>query len=257
MKHIHSDRHINGHENWYKTAFGSLYPIIYAHRTVEAAAEEVRFACEAVSLTSTDHALDLCCGTGRHLVTLQETGATLSGLDYSHELLHLARKQLSPGIRLIRGDMRRLPFQATFDVVFSFFTSFGYFQEDTENLEAAREIGRVLTDGGRFFMDYLNPLNVKITLKKETTRVVEGYTLLERRWIDQDSRRVNKQTEVKQGDELIETLRESVRLYSFEEMSSLLQEAGLRIESCQGNYDNAPYDNDSPRMLLAGVKARL
>jgi len=70
-------------------------------------------------------------------------------------------------------------------------------------------------------MDYLNPLNVKITLKKETTRVVEGYTLLERRWIDQDSRRVNKQTEVKQGNELIETLRESVRLYSFEEMSSL------------------------------------
>lgn len=255
MKNIRPPKQNPGHDAWYKVAFGSLYPVIYAHRTVEAAAGEARFAGTAVSLAPTDRALDLCCGTGRHLVTLQETGASLTGLDYSRELLQVARGQLPSEIPLVRADMRRVPFNAVFDVVFSFFTSFGYFLKEDDNAQAALEMGRVLKQGGRFFMDYLNPLSVEATLVKETTRTVEGFTLLERRWIDRASRRVNKQIDVRRENTLIKTLLESVRLYTFEELSSLLCNAGLRVETCQGNYDGTPYGDDSPRMILTGVKA--
>ncbi len=242
-------------DKWYTVAFGALYPIIYAHRTVEAAVPEARFACKAVALRQEDSVLDLCCGTGRHLVTLQKTGATLTGIDYSADLLHMARSRLEPSTRLIRADMRHLPFNAAFSVVFSFFTSFGYFCNDGDNLMAACEIHRVLARGGRFFMDYLNPLNLESTLKKETVRVVEEYTLQEQRWIDDTARRVNKRIEVIKNGRQLDTIHESVRLYRVEELSALLKKAGLRVISCLGDYSGAPYNADSHRMILTGVKA--
>ena len=243
-------------ERWYAAAFGSLYPILYAHRTIEAAAPEARFACASVALQREERALDLCCGTGRHLATLEETGATLTGIDYSAELLLMARDRLKPSTRLVRADMRRLPFNTAFDVVFSFFTSFGYFYEDADNLATAGEIARVLTMGGRFFMDYLNPLSLERTLKKETVRSVNEYTFVETRWIYFDRRRVNKQVEVNKDNQHIETIHESVRLYTFEELATLLHQAGLRVFTCQGDYHGAPYGLDSPRMIISGVKAK-
>ena len=47
---------------------------------------------------------------------------------------------------------------------------------------------------------------------------------------------------------------ESVRLYDEGEMSALLADAGLRVETCRGDYSGAPYGPESPRMILSGTK---
>lgn len=241
-------------KEWYVMAFGALYPIIYAHRTVEAAVPEVHFAAESVALSNADHVLDLCCGTGRHLVTLQEFGAALTGVDYSADLLALAKKQTAVNTTLVRADMRRLPFNTRFDVVFSFFTSFGYFFEDADNGRAAREMGRVLRKGGRFFMDYLNPLVLDKTLQPDSVRKVNEFTIHEHRWIDHEARRINKRVEVYRSEHAMGETFESVRLYDEGEMSALLADAGLRVETCRGDYSGAPYGPESPRMILSGTK---
>src|SRR5690606_28759768 len=125
-------------EDWFAHAFDALYPVIYAHRTVEAATAEAAFAIEQLKLCNTCSVLDLCCGNGRHMFHLLKHTPRVFGLDYSPALLAIARKQLAGAGLLLRGDMRAIPFEWVFDALSNFFTSFGYFTYEEENLAVAR-----------------------------------------------------------------------------------------------------------------------
>ncbi len=241
-------------DDWFADAFGELYPIVYAHRTVEAAVPEARFAAQALDLAPSDRVLDLCCGAGRHLATLEQYGASLTGLDYSPQLLSLARNRLASTTQLIRADMRVLPLCCAFDVLFSFFTSFGYFLDEADNAAAAAEMGRVLKPGGRFFMDYLNPRAVTRTLTPQSRRESQGYVIEERRWIDSEAQRVNKSIAISRNQRQLGVITESVRMYELEELKALLASAGVHVTHVYGNYSGEDYGAASDRMILVGVK---
>ncbi|MCL4215486.1 MAG: methyltransferase domain-containing protein [Candidatus Hydrogenedentes bacterium] len=242
-------------QDWYAQSFGALYPVIYSHRTVEAAAPEAEFAAARLNLNGQETALDLACGTGRHLVHLVKLSKHAVGLDYSTDLLALARRGLGPAAALVQGDMRDLPFQNSFDAVLCFFTSFGYFLDEAENQQTARCIARALKPGGRFFIDHMNAGYVSAHLEPETRRSAEDLTILEERWIDKVSRRINKRTRVLQDDAQRAEFHESVRLYEREELEAALAAAGLRVVCVDGNYDGAAYGPSEPRMLVFGEKA--
>lgn len=241
--------------DWFADAFDSLYPVVYAHRSIEAAAQEAAFAAACTGLGPADRALDLCCGAGRHMVHLAERTMSLTGLDYSPSLLALARRRGGSALRFVRGDMRALPFVGqAFDVVFNFFTSFGYFLEDSENVQAAREMGRVLHSGGRFLLDFLNAPQVRATLAPHTERRAGAYLVEEHRWLDERAARVNKRTIVKQDGAVVAAYEESVRLYTGAELTTLLAEAGLSAEQRFGDFAGGAWREDSPRLILAGTK---
>ena len=241
--------------DWYAHSFGALYPILYAHRTAEAAAPEAAFAAGQLGLTRADALLDLCCGNGRHLIHLRKHAPRAVGLDYSPELLALARESVGDAALLVRGDMRALPFHNTFDVVTSFFTSFGYFFSEEENLAVVRNVAQSLKPGGRFFIDYLNPAHVARTLVPQSRRIEGHYTFDENRWIDEQAKRVNKTTIVTRAGQAVCKLSESVRLYSPSEMQSLLNAGGLAVSALFGNHDGAPFRDDLPRMIILGKRS--
>ncbi|GMW03549.1 MAG: methyltransferase [Candidatus Hydrogenedentota bacterium] len=241
-------------EDWFEHAFGELYPIVYAHRTVEAAAPEVQFATSALRLTERDRILDLCCGCGRHLLHLVGVTRHVVGLDYSDQLLWMASGILPPGTPLVRADMRAVPFSESFDVVTNFFTSFGYFFTDDENLDVARGVAQALRPGGRFFIDYLNPSHVKDSLVAQSMRDIDGYRIEEYRWIDDVTRRINKTTRVFRESALLNEFHESVQLYDRDGFVGLLNLGGLRVDSLYGDYSGAPYTVASPRMIAVGVR---
>lgn len=240
--------------NWYATAFDSLYPIVYAHRTIEAAAPEAAFALDCLRISDADHVLDLACGSGRHLVHLLKATPHALGLDYSPDLLRLARRELGPGIGLIRGDMRHLPFRDAFDCVTNFFTSFGYFVDQAENLAAARQIAAALKAGGRFLIDHVCLDNVAATLVPQSQREHQGFVITEERWIDQSSLRVNKVTRVSREGAFVTEYQESVQLYTPDGLRDLLQRAGLAIDALYGDYDGSSMDAGRPRMIVVGHK---
>lgn len=241
-------------KDWYAHAFDALYPVVYAHRTVESATAESAFAIEHLQLCKSCSVLDLCCGNGRHMVHLLKHTPRVTGLDYSPDLLAIARRQLGPSGQLVRGDMRALPFVEAFDALANFFTSFGYFCNESENLAVARGIARALKPRGRFFVDYLNPAHVVANLNPESRRFSEGFEICERRWIDTSANRVNKCTEVRRDGVLVNRSSESVRLYSETELRSLLDQAGLAVEHFFGNYNGAPVDETTPRQIIVGTR---
>jgi ubiquinone/menaquinone biosynthesis C-methylase UbiE len=249
-----SPKHESIDGDWFATAFGAWYPVVYAHRTVAAAAPEAEFAQKVLHISPDDRLLDLCCGNGRHLVHLAKTAPQAAGLDYSADLLRLARENIGASRnRLLRGDMRALPFaDNTFDAITNFFTSFGYFQDAREDRKTATEIARVLRPGGRFFIDYLNESHVKKTLIPHSERRQDQYLILETRWIDPDTNRVNKRTEVEHEGRVLTRMAESVRLYSLDELAELLDAAGLEINQTYGDYEGNPTDPIRPRLILSG-----
>jgi ubiquinone/menaquinone biosynthesis C-methylase UbiE len=238
-------------ESWYESAFGPLYPIVYAHRTVEAAKPEAAAAAAWLGLGGADRLLDVACGTGRHLAHLAGKAGAAVGLDYSMPLLERAKPLLMGSALLIRGDMRALPFaDASFSALTSFFTSFGYFHEGGENQRTLGEMARVLQPGGRLLMDHACKAYTVQNLEPRTERTQEGVHILEQRWLTEGATRINKHTRVRLPGGRAHEHHESVQLYEPEELSALFETAGLSVERIFGGFDGTELSAQRPRMIL-------
>lgn len=243
--------------NWYEEWFGEDYKLIYPHRNEEEAKEQVKFVSQHISIPEGAKVLDLCCGCGRHAVELMRLGYDVIGLDLSAELLDMAcarADECGMDMEFIQCDMREIPYENHFDLIVNFFTSFGYFDDDADNQRVLSGISEALKPGGKFLMDYMNPDKVASNLvKKDEKDISNGAHVIQERWIDESLHRVNKKiTMLKDGEESI--YRESVRLYSYEEMKSMIAAAGLKLTHTYGDFTGSHYSKDSTRMVLIGEK---
>ena len=67
--------------------------------------------------------LDLGCGTGFHIATLERLGWTVTGVDLSEDQLRIARSRADDRAELIQADVADLPFdECVFDGALSVFT---------------------------------------------------------------------------------------------------------------------------------------
>ena len=235
---------------WFRDWFGREYLALYPHRDRAEARRAVDLLRHATGRGPGTRVLDLGCGAGRHLVELARVGYRPTGLDLSMPMLEAAT---AAGFsRLVRADMRRLPFRASsFDVVASYFTSFGYFDSETEDLEVLREVRRTLVPGGAFLLDFMNAHQVVANLRSEDRRSVSGVEVVQERRLVAGGRIVEKRITV--GARLGRPPREfveRVRLYGPDELVALLARAGLVAGPRFGGYDRAPYTRASPRCIV-------
>jgi ubiquinone/menaquinone biosynthesis C-methylase UbiE len=238
--------------SWWETWFGEEYLDLYPHRDLASARREVAFALAHLDENPLP-LLDLCCGSGRHSERLAEKGFPPVGLDYSAPLLELARSRCGD-LELVRGDMRRLPFvDGCFRSVVNFFTSFGYFLRETDNVAVVAEIDRVLAAGGRFLCDTFALDYVLSRLVPEESRVTLDREYRIRRWWNSETRRVEKEIEVRRGGST-QIFRESVRGYTPEELTKMFEGAGLRVEATWGDFDGSPVGAGCPRLIVLAGK---
>jgi demethylmenaquinone methyltransferase/2-methoxy-6-polyprenyl-1,4-benzoquinol methylase len=114
------------------------------------------------SVQAGSRALDVCCGTGDIAQRLAQTGADVTGLDFSAPMLEVARRRHAarntPGrLEFIQGDAMNLPFAAgSFDAV-----TVGYGLRNLAGWEMGlTELHRVVRPGGRVLvLDFGKPDN--------------------------------------------------------------------------------------------------
>jgi len=118
----------------------------YAEGFAGAARQCVAAMVEAVGTVPGIDALDLCCGHGIVARGLADSGATVTGVDFSPAMLAMAREAVPEG-DFVEADAAALPFEdASFDVVTA---GFGIpHLPDPEH--CFTEVRRVLRPGGRF-----------------------------------------------------------------------------------------------------------
>ena len=234
---------------WFQEWFGEEYLELYSHRDEHEARQQVAFfkgQCGAIR----GPILDLACGTGRHLTELAMEGFHAVGCDLSFILLKTGLADNGP-LAVARADMRTLPFATgSFGGLVNFFTSFGYFSGDTENLRVVQEMSRVLEPGAHFLFDYLNVhRELEKLVQSETLVTSKGPVKLER-WFDAYDRSFNKRITI--GDK---RYLERVRGYDLDEISAMFNSTGLTISQAFGDFEGAAFDRSSPRLILVGRKS--
>jgi SAM-dependent methyltransferase len=230
---------------WFEQWFGEEYHALYPHRDAEDAQRAIALVRHVAPWGAGERVLDLACGAGRHAAELERAGARVVGLDLSPSMLHHARGRTAAP--LVRGDMRALPFgPASFGVVVNLFTSFGYFRNDAEHLQALRQVGEVLAPGGRFLLDYFNANRVRRDLRDQTESAGAMGAQVRRRF-SEEGRYVVKVIELR--DET-RSFQERVRLFTPDDLAALLSAAGLEVLRRFGDYDGTALTEDSPRAIL-------
>jgi len=233
---------------WYREWFGEEYLELYSHRDEEEARRQVAFFHEQCGRVE-GPVLDLACGMGRHVQELSAHGYRAIGCDLSYTMLRTGLREYGP-MPLARADMRQLPFcDRVFAGLVNFFTSFGYFEREDENLQVVREMARVLDRHAVFLFDYLNVhRELEKLVQRETRDTPLGLVNIER-WFDSSDRSFNKRITIGEKRYL-----ERVRGYDLDEISAMFASCNLWIRSAFGNFDGTSFDRSSQRLILVGSR---
>jgi len=242
---------------WYESYFGPDYLIIDEQPNTP---DEVRFMVRTLGLRKGTRLLDAACGYGRHMIPLITRGVNVTGCDLSQfmieESLRRMKKQNVRPSGLVRCDIRHLPFRRVFSAACIMFNSFGYFDAEDDNFLVLKGMAMALKPGGRFLLDLVNRDFVLRSMCKKDWFERNDTIVLERKWIDQYRNRSEIDVHVvdKRGKR---TYHHSIRLYSFTEVSMLLEAAGFEIQDVFGGFNGEPFDRYHDRMLiLARVAGR-
>jgi D-alanine-D-alanine ligase len=219
--------------------------------------KETDFIVDALQIDPGSRVLDLCCGVGRHSLELARRGLKdVTGLDFSKPSLERAigqAKREGLPVRFIEGDMRRIPFEGELDAVFSFFTSFGYFDDPKEDERTIAAVSRALKRGGRFLLEVANRDYVVRHFQPRGWVEHDGEFVLEDRALDLSRSTVRGEWVfvTRQGPVRHES---RVRLYSLHELIAMLGRNGLAFKEAWGTLDKQPLTFDHNRQKVLAVK---
>jgi SAM-dependent methyltransferase len=142
-----------------------------------------------------------------------------------------------------------------FDLVTSFFTSFGYFATFEEDVETLAQFVSVLKPGGFLFLDLINKGHLIKHLVAHDSRTLEGSEVEQWRRLEGPlsgpGAVVVKEIEIRRPGGETERYQERVRLYEPAAALALAARFSLRHVATFGDETGAIYRaDDSPRMAL-------
>jgi SAM-dependent methyltransferase len=138
----------------FEAVFDEDYLHFYEPYLSERSDDEAAEIIETLGLTAGDRVLDAPCGHGRIANRLAAQGMKVTGVDITPHFLEKARES-GTDVDYRLGDLRELPVEGPFDAAISWFTSFGYF-EDEDNQRVLAEYRRVLRPGGKLLLETLH-----------------------------------------------------------------------------------------------------
>jgi len=243
---------------WWQTYFDAQYLLEYEPLfRLERDLQEVARLLELIGAPSGSRVLDVPCGQGRHAHLLAEAGFDVDGLDYSADLLAVAKRRgTSSRLRYTRGDMRKLPTRWTgrFDVVLNLFTSFGFFAEPSDDKRVLAEFARVLAPGGTLVWHGGDRDGVMARfLARDWWRTRDGTLVAQERQFDALSG-VLTVSSVWSGQRAHGAREHTIRLYTPTRLAELCADVGLIVEQAYDGFTPMPLTRRSSEMLLVARK---
>jgi len=241
----------NWFEDWFDTHY---YHLLYNHRNETEAKFFMNNLLDFIHLKKMSKILDAACGKGRHSIYLNSQGYDITGIDLSTKSIAEASKFENDSLSFFEHDIR-LPFRINyFDSVFNLFTSFGYFQEQEDNITCLRNFYNSLKPGGYFLFDFLNSncvienfktYNSPHFLKKDTVE----FTILKK--IEHNF--IIKDIKINDNGKIL-NFQEKVQLINKDEIVDWLKKIGFEIIAIKGNYELSDYTINSERLIVIAQK---
>lgn len=181
-------------------------------------------------------ACDLGCGTGEMTRRLRDNGFDMIGIDFSEEMLSVARGKEgeSQDILYLCQDMREFELYGTVRAIVSVCDSVNYITDPKDLLETFRLVNNYLDPGGIFIFDFNTEYKYRDVIGDTTiAENDEDAAFIWENYYDEDTN-INEYDLtffVKEGN-LFRRFSEThyQRGYTFEEMKNLIEKSGLIFE---------------------------
>lgn len=232
---------------WFNTPY---YHILYKDRNDVDAQLFMKNITSFLSLSKKAHILDLPCGKGRHSVFLNSLGYTVTGGDLAENSIKIAKEYENDTLHFKVHDMRK-PFNNKYDAVFNLFTSFGYFEDDNEDILILKNIKNGLKHDGYFVFDFLNANFVKNNLVKKEVKVVDKIAF-------------NITREISNGfifknitffaDGKNHSFTEKVKYLDLKKMETYFTKVGFKIINTFGDYSLNTFNTETSNRLIIVAK---
>ena len=248
-------------QEWFETWFDTpYYHLLYEHRNEKEAEQFLNALLDYLKLTPQSSVLDAACGNGRYSIFLANKGFNVVGIDLSWKNIQHAGNFESDNLTFYLHDMREMFYVNYFDAVFNFFTSFGYFSSEKDNLKAIRSLSNSLKPGGRLVIDFFNSEKVVreiVPMQQEFSK--NNIQFIIKKFPEQNRNESEQPVIVKKifvndhGKEFeFEERVHALTLKNFEHYFSMHQ---LKLKEVFGDYQLHSFDQQkSERMILIAEK---
>lgn len=244
------DKPCEWYENWFDTGY---YHLLYKKRDQREAAGFIDNLIRFLKPLPDARFLDLACGKGRHSIYLNQKGFDVTGIDLSANNISCARNSENSALRFYRHDMRKPMHSASFDFILNLFTSFGYFENESEDREVLGMVHQALQPQGVFVLDYFNASKPNPQFGEAFSKEIDSVRFDISKHINNG--RIIKEIKVTDNDKQFH-FSEQVRIYTLEQFKQMFARAGLYITATFGNYELEAYDAlGSERLILIAQKA--
>jgi D-alanine-D-alanine ligase len=254
--------------DWWKKLFDRTYLITDARSVCdeELTRREVDFLVDFVRLDKDQAILDLCGGQGRHALELSRRGfQDVTVLDYSPFLVDTGRRHAEEEnlkTCFIQEDARNttLPGER-FKTILVMASSFGYFQEKTDDQRMLREAFRLLQPRGSLLLDLPNKHYIMKNLTPLSWHEADEHMVVCRhRRMDSDMV-YTRELVLSKVQGLVRDACYAIRLYSREQVVELLHSAGFSSVRVQEDFMTRSQERDygvmTNRMVVLAEKGRV
>ena len=202
--------------------------------------------------------LDLGCGTGRMTLELARRGYDMTGVDYSVEMLDIARgeaEKAEQDILWLCQDMREFELYGTVDAAVCCLDCINHL-EDFDDLEKCfKLVHNYLIPGGIFIFDINGKYKFENVYADRTyTMEEDGGLCVWENYYDVDSRicdfYITLFKECSDGRYERYDESQSERMYTLDEIKSTLEKCGMEFIDAYGDFDFSPGDDECERIYI-------
>ncbi|MEO6419850.1 MAG: methyltransferase domain-containing protein, partial [Polyangiaceae bacterium] len=239
---------------WWEELFNDDFIRTMAKITDAQIAREADFIEDSLGVAKAAMVLDLGCGTGRHAIELTRRGYQVAGFDLSLAMLARAAdeaQERNQKLNFLQGDMREMTFEDTFDGIYCWNTSFGFFEEE-KNAQVVARVHKALRKSGQFLLDVIN----RDFLIRQAPSLAwfegEGCICMDEMAIDWITSRMRVKRTMMMDDGRSKEIEYSIRVYSLHELGKILHDQGFRVAEVSGRVGTPGvfFGAESPRTLI-------
>jgi SAM-dependent methyltransferase len=170
------------------------------------------------------------------------------------EVLGHARQDavsLGVDVEYVLSDMRDLPWVEHFEAIVSWFTAFGYF-DDEGNRAVLAAAHAALKAGGTLLLDLNNRDRLTALDRQAALEERDDNYLIDRMRYDVASGRMRTERTVLRAGR-VHRMRFDLRLFTYPELATWLRQAGFR-QIAGYDEEGKPFERDSQRMVVVATK---
>jgi SAM-dependent methyltransferase len=253
-KHKRKSEWFDSEEIWRET-----FPFMFPADRIASADDTVKKALSLAKVKGKSF-LDLCCGPGRCSIALSRRGFSVTGVDRTRYLLNKARTRARAAavhIEWIRADMRDFIRPESYDLALSMYTSFGYFENRSEDETVLSNVFKSLRPGGVFLLEMMGMETLAKNYRPSfVDRLPDGSMLVDEHQIIDDWSRVRSEWTVIRKGRVRRKFTFQINLYSGRELREKLERAGFNSVQLYGNMDGDAYGPDAKRLVAVGRKPK-